>query len=69
MHVLLSTACRLSFMATENTANSGGCVEKVFCSWEFALSNCVNLLFVSVAISMKTNEQFFQSTLCMIEVV
>ena len=44
---------------------SGDYVEKVFYSWEFALSNSAMVLFVSV-VSMEVNRRhYFQCNLCM----
>jgi len=41
-------------------------VERVFCSWEFALSNSVIVLFVSVEVSMEINRRhYFQDNLHM----
>ena len=46
--------------------NGGDDAEKlVFCSWEFALSNSVIVLFVPVVISMeRSRRHYFQSNLC-----
>ena len=46
-------------------AKGSVCVEKIaFCSWEFALSNNVIVLFVSVVVSMEINRRnYFQKDL------
>ena len=45
------------------------CWKRVFCSREFALSNCVIVLFVSVVVSMEINRgHYFQSDLCIFTV-
>ena len=48
--------------------NGGDYVGKrVFCSWEFALSNSAIVLFVSVVFSMKINwRHYFWSNLCIL---
>ena len=44
------------------------CWKTVFCSWEFALSDCVIVLFVSVVVFMETNRKhYFQSNLYKIQ--
>ena len=46
-------------------ANGGDYVQKLFCCWEFALSNSVIVLFEPVAVSMEINRNFyFLSDLC-----
>lgn len=46
-------------------ANADDYTEKVFCSYEFALSNSIILLFPSVVISIEINtKHYFQSNLC-----
>ena len=40
-------------------ANGGDCWKIVFCSWEFALSNSVVVLFVSVVFSMEINKRHY----------
>ena len=45
-------------------SNGGDYVEKVFCSWELALSNSVIVLFVAVVVSLEINRgQYFWSNL------
>ena len=45
-------------------ATVGDCWKIVFCSWEFALSNSVIVLFISVVLSMEINRRcYFQSDL------
>jgi len=36
-------------------ANGGDCWKRVLCSWEYALSNSVMVLFVSIVVSMEIN--------------
>ena len=39
------------------SANGGDCWKIVFCSWEFALSNSVIVLFVSAVVSIEKKQE------------
>ena len=62
---LQSMACRLLFIAGKDEQLMVLCWKTVFCSWEFALSNSVTVLFVSIAVSMEMNRMhYIQGNLC-----
>ena len=47
-------------------ADGDNCIGKQCCSWEFALSNSVIVLFLSGVVSIEINrKRYFQSSLCM----
>ena len=59
--IITSMACRLLFIFGKKCiANGGDYAEKnVFCSWEFALSNSVIVLFVPVVVSIGMNRRHY----------
>jgi len=47
-------------------ANGDDCWKILFCSWEFALSNSVTVVFVATVVSKEINRRhYFQSNLCL----
>ena len=63
VQIFMSTACRLLFIAGKNVYLMVVTVSKnVFCSWEFALSHSVIVLFVAAIISMEIiRRHYFRS--------
>ena len=56
VQMFMNAACRLLFLTGKNAQlKMVTIVKQVFCSWEFALSNRVIALFVSVLFSMEIN--------------
>jgi len=67
VHIFISAAWRLLFINGEKAELMlvNMLKIKVVCGWEFALSNSVIVLFVSVGISMEIKRRhYFQSDLC-----
>ena len=65
VQIFTRVVCRLLFMAGENRW-WWLCWKGVFCSWEFALSNSVIVLFVSIVVSMEINKRryFWNNVYC-----
>ena len=64
VQTFMNTACWLLFIIGKKAQIMWWLGWKMFCSWEFALSNDANVLFVSAVVPMELNmRNYFQSNL------